>query len=226
MRLRHPLSLSLLLVTAAACAGTAPDRGEDDFVAVYLQRGEPVPEAERGALMDGHMANMRRLWERGVLLFAGPFEAHPDSDRRGLFWFDVADLDAARALADADPAVRAGALVYTAVPVRSSARVRTLLALERAAEAMRAAAGGGDAGMRKYVLVEAPRDQRAALLALGDRLLLVAALGGPREGELLAILDAEDLAAGERLRAEVGGTQWSAYEWWGSATILGLSGGG
>lgn len=66
------------------------------------------------ALQEAHMANIRKLGAEGKLLLAGPFT--DGGDLRGLFLFDVASLEEARALADSDPAVKAGRLVVELHP--------------------------------------------------------------------------------------------------------------
>ncbi len=66
------------------------------------------------ALQEAHMANIRRLGAEGKLLLAGPFT--DGGDLRGLFLFEAASLEEARALADSDPAVKAGRLVVELHP--------------------------------------------------------------------------------------------------------------
>ena len=55
------------------------------------------------------MANIRAMWEAKKLIIAGPFE--DDGEVRGVFLFQVASVEEARALAASDPAVKAGRLV-------------------------------------------------------------------------------------------------------------------
>ncbi len=54
------------------------------------------------------MANIRKMAEAGKLLVAGPFT--DDGDLRGLFVFRTATLEEAKAMAEQDPAVKAGRL--------------------------------------------------------------------------------------------------------------------
>src|SRR5262245_8038444 len=63
---------------------------------------------ERRAIQEGHLANIQRLAEEGKLLLAGPFT--DGGELRGLFVFQVASLEEAKALCDTDPAVKAGRL--------------------------------------------------------------------------------------------------------------------
>jgi uncharacterized protein YciI len=79
---------------------------------VFLRKGPgwtagQTPEHQ--ALQEAHMANIRALWQAGKLVIAGPMGE--DGDLRGIFVFDVATLDEAKALAASDPAVKAGRLV-------------------------------------------------------------------------------------------------------------------
>lgn len=79
---------------------------------VFLKKGPAwtageTPETR--AIQEGHMANIRALWQAGKLVIAGPMG--DDGDLRGIFVFDVATLEDAKALAASDPAVKAGRLV-------------------------------------------------------------------------------------------------------------------
>jgi uncharacterized protein YciI len=65
---------------------------------------ESTPEV--AALHAAHLAHLTRLRESGALISAGPVE---ENERvRGLSLFYTPSLEAARALAAADPAVQAG----------------------------------------------------------------------------------------------------------------------
>ncbi len=54
------------------------------------------------------MANIQKMAESGKLLLAGPFA--DDGDLRGLFVFRTSTLEEAKAMAEQDPAVKAGRL--------------------------------------------------------------------------------------------------------------------
>jgi uncharacterized protein YciI len=60
------------------------------------------------------MANIRAMWEAKKLIVAGPFG--DDGDLRGVFLFQVASLEEAKALAATDPAVKAGRLAVEIHP--------------------------------------------------------------------------------------------------------------
>jgi uncharacterized protein YciI len=81
------------------------------YYVALLYRGpnwsaEETPERQR--IMQGHLANIGRLAEEGKLILAGPFR--DGSDLSGMFVFQVASLEEAKALCDTDPAVQAGRL--------------------------------------------------------------------------------------------------------------------
>ena len=77
----------------------------------FLKRGpkwtaEKTPETEK--LQAAHMANINAMAQTGKLVIAGPFEKA--GEYAGVFIFKVPTLDEARALAESDPAVKAGRL--------------------------------------------------------------------------------------------------------------------
>ena len=69
----------------------------------------PAATPELEALQAAHLAHLTRLRESGALIAAGPVE--PNEEVRGLSLFYTPTLEAARALAAADPAVQAGHFV-------------------------------------------------------------------------------------------------------------------
>lgn len=91
-----------------------PNRGQDSATAADLQRA--------------HLANIRRLAGEGKLLLAGPFL--DDGPLAGIFVFDVATVDEARALTESDPAVQAGRLTMELHPWYGSAALRDLAAID------------------------------------------------------------------------------------------------
>jgi uncharacterized protein len=107
------LALAVALVTFPARAAEPPPGAVEmtTYYVGFLYRGPQwtpgsTPESEK--IQEGHMANIRRLAAEGKLLLAGPFT--DDGDLRGMFVFTVASLEEARALAETDPAVKAGRL--------------------------------------------------------------------------------------------------------------------
>ena len=83
------------------------------YTLVILRKGPRwAPRSpEVKALLEGHMANIRRLGAAGKLLIAGPTdggEGAPDDTPVGIFIFDTASIQEATELAATDPTVAAG----------------------------------------------------------------------------------------------------------------------
>ena len=81
------------------------------YVFVILLRGESAfdyTEAQLDSLQKGHMENMDKLAEEGILLIAGPFGE--GGDHRGILVMDCASIEEAKSYVDNDPAVQAGRL--------------------------------------------------------------------------------------------------------------------
>jgi uncharacterized protein YciI len=79
---------------------------------VLLRRPDDAPElpqTELEALQEAHLAHLAELGRQGVLAAAGPFADQEDESWRG-FCLYRAGLEETRALAEADPSVRAGRL--------------------------------------------------------------------------------------------------------------------
>ena len=74
-----------------------------------------LTEEEAKVLQDAHMAHLAKLHDEGVLLAAGPLRGLPDQDVRGLEIYRGSP-DEVRAVADQDPAVRAGRFVHRFLP--------------------------------------------------------------------------------------------------------------
>ena len=84
----------------------------DRYSLVILRRGPRAAEfsdEELDRLQEEHLAHLRSLRERGAILAGGPFDDQDDDSFRGMSLYGV-PLEEARALAEADPAVRAGRL--------------------------------------------------------------------------------------------------------------------
>ena len=83
----------------------------------FLRRGpkwtaEKTPETDK--LQADHMANINAMAKTGKLVIAGPFENA--GNYAGVFVFKVDSLGEAKALAEGDPAVKAGRLVVDVHP--------------------------------------------------------------------------------------------------------------
>jgi uncharacterized protein YciI len=124
MRYVLRLLLAALIMTGLAGASLAAEEGKPaptitmkTYYLGLIKKGPswtPDETPEVRALQEGHMANIRRLGAEGKLLLAGPFL--DGGDLRGLFLFEVATLEEAKALCETDPAVKAGRLVVEVHP--------------------------------------------------------------------------------------------------------------
>jgi uncharacterized protein len=107
------LILFSLLFASAASAAPEPDEFEmTTYQVAFLKKGPAWTAAdtpERQEIQKGHMAHIQKMGESGKLIIAGPFS--DGGDLRGMFIFRTDTLEEAKALAEQDPAVKAGRLV-------------------------------------------------------------------------------------------------------------------
>jgi len=106
------LALLLPLTAAAAEPAKAPFEFER-FQLVVLMRAptwKQLPDAEGEALQASHIAHLTRMGEAGKAMVCGPFGDQRDPTWRGACLYRVGTPDEARALAEEDPAVKAGQL--------------------------------------------------------------------------------------------------------------------
>jgi len=97
---------------ALAATYKADEYGMKTYVMAFLKSGtetEKYSAEERAEIQKGHMANIQRLSASGKLILAGPFI--DGKEFRGIFIFDVSELEEARELTATDPAIQAGVLV-------------------------------------------------------------------------------------------------------------------
>ena len=83
----------------------------------FLKRGPkwtPESTPETKALQEAHMAHIQSMAASGKLVIAGPFTNAPPY--AGVFVFKVGTLEEAKALAEADPTVKAGRLAIEVHP--------------------------------------------------------------------------------------------------------------
>jgi uncharacterized protein len=140
----RPLLL-LLLAGAPACAQTRADAAAASapspaqarpftmraYQVVILHRGpawSPAQTPETAALFAGHMAHLQRQTAAGKLVLAGPFtvaaEGAPADAAAGLCVYAVETAEEARALAEQDPAVKAGRFTLEVLPWYGPAGLR------------------------------------------------------------------------------------------------------
>lgn len=115
-----PYDSSLAVRLGADAYGMKP------YVMAFLKSGpnrSQNPE-EAAQLQKAHLENITRLAEAGKLVLAGPFL--DNSDVRGIYIFNVATVEEARALTETDPAIQAGRLVMELHPWYGSAALPLL----------------------------------------------------------------------------------------------------
>jgi uncharacterized protein YciI len=96
----------LLVLTAGAEDSTA-----NQYFFVLLRRPANPPQLSKEAgeqLQNEHMSNIRKMYNEGKLVMAGPFV--DDTELRGIFVLRAASEQQAQDWADQDPAVKAGRL--------------------------------------------------------------------------------------------------------------------
>ncbi len=94
-----------------------PQFDHEQYQFGLLSRGpkwtpESTPETQK--IQEGHMANINKMAKAGKLFAAGPML--DNGDLRGIFIFRAASIEEARALADEDPAIKAGRLKLEILP--------------------------------------------------------------------------------------------------------------
>ena len=100
----------------------ADDYGMKQYVFCILKTGSNTTATteERNNYFKGHMENILRLAKEGKLAVAGPFMKN-DKNYRGIFVFNVATVEEAKALVESDPAVVAKIFEYELTPWYCSA---------------------------------------------------------------------------------------------------------
>lgn len=101
----------------------ADEYGMKMYVMAFLKRGpnRDRDSAEAYNLQRAHLDNINQLVKEGKMVLAGPFGG--DGELRGIFIFNVATVEEAKALTETDPAIKAGSLVMDLVPWYGSAAV-------------------------------------------------------------------------------------------------------
>jgi len=114
--------VALAFGVGALGAGAAPDGGTGDmppnmerYSLVLLKRPlNPAPVADLDGLQQAHLAHLSAMHKAGKLVVAGPFGDQPDPRLRGMCLYRTS-LAEAKALAEQDPAVKAGRLEVEAL---------------------------------------------------------------------------------------------------------------
>ena len=228
--------LILLAIVAALTGPTAawvqkvpvPPPGMEVYYLGLLNRGPAwtrgeTPESKR--IQEGHMANINRMADLGALVAAGPIEG--DHDLRGIFIFRVKTADEARALAAADPAIKAGRLTLDLHPWWGPAGIGAGFAAEKKADpAMNVKMLTYQLGLLKAVPGAPPGTpdaQRAHLQHIADMQAAgkLAAVGPTPDGGVLRgiFVFKTDAAEARRLASEdphvrSGRSVVDLYSWW------------
>ena len=114
-----PLLAAFLLAAPALAGEPAPAKmpemppNMESFQLVLLVRGSKwTPEVTPATqeLQKQHIAHLTRMGEEGRIVVAGPFSDQRDVTMRGACLYRVGSAEEARALAEQDPAVKAGRL--------------------------------------------------------------------------------------------------------------------
>lgn len=229
--------IALLATVLSLCAcGSAPgpDLAADDadYVFVFLKAG-PVREVAPGdlqSLMQGHMANTRRLAAQGDLILAGPF-APPrgDPDDRGFAVFDTADVARAEELTRTDPAVQDDVFRFEAYPWRAPAALRSVNRLDRELRAELSPDAGPDATIRPYVLVtcaDADAAERAlAPVRSAGKVPFFGRFGGALDGHALFAVVARDPREARAVLESAGpdAPEWTFHPCFGARALLELA---
>lgn len=139
MKTLFSLLLSVMFISANAqeTAKTNPDYdaalakklGADDYgmhkyIMAFLKTGptQITDKTQLAAIQKGHLKNIMRLADEGKLVVAGPFM--DDQPVEGIFIFNVATIEEAKALTETDPAIKAGVLTMELRPFYCSAALQ------------------------------------------------------------------------------------------------------
>jgi uncharacterized protein YciI len=237
------VSTSLGLFGCAAESSTAAASDEqqassDAYAFVFLLAGPregQLSAEELQAARNGHFGNIARLAEEGVLLLAGPlFDPRSDLAHRGIFLFDVDDLDDAWAIAETDPGVQLGAFALDVFPFRSSADFRSVWEIERAAKAAKALdPNAPQPKARAYMLATADAGTALPVIEHLERegaAYFHGFFGGELKGTTIVALDAttKDIALTvlDDARQATGiDVEWTLHGWYSTESLTALTDG-
>lgn len=98
--------------------------GMKKYVVAFLKAGPNTDQDSitRASLQSAHLKNIQRMANEGKLVIAGPFL--DDTELKGIYVFNVASVEEARALTESDPAIKAGRLVMELHPWYGSAALQ------------------------------------------------------------------------------------------------------
>ncbi len=104
----------------------ADDYGMKKYVMAFLKKGpnRDLDSAESASLQIAHLNNIRKMAEQGKLVLAGPFFG--EGDMRGIYIFNVENMEEAEELTRTDPAIQAGSLIMDLKEWYGSAALQAL----------------------------------------------------------------------------------------------------
>jgi len=114
------LSVVALLLALAPVPATGqahkPPSGMDTYLFGIVRTGHvaPAPAAEAKTLQEGHLRNMERMADEGLLVGAGPLR--DAGDYRGIFIFKADRREDVEKRVQDDPLIRSGRLVLELLP--------------------------------------------------------------------------------------------------------------
>lgn len=117
--------LTARLLSLAICSLLAGAQTTEPYYIVFLRPAadrKPISQADSERIQSAHMANIRAMAERGVLVAAGPFGDTPTTIS-GIFVMKAASLDEARRIAGEDPTVIEHRNTVDVVAWRGPARI-------------------------------------------------------------------------------------------------------
>ncbi|HMI01964.1 MAG TPA: YciI family protein [Pedobacter sp.] len=106
----------------------ADDYGMKKYVLVILKSGAltGLPKSAQDSVFKGHMANINKLAAEGKLIVAGPLGKN-DKNYRGIFIFDVDNVEAAKLLVATDPVIKSQIMDAEYYPWYGSAALKETL---------------------------------------------------------------------------------------------------
>ncbi|MGC1240834.1 MAG: YciI family protein [Chryseosolibacter sp.] len=178
---------TLLLITLLAFPVMHVLAQEKSYTIVFLNKkteSEKLDEKTTKKLMDGHMANIRRLAEEGKLLAAGPFDGGG-----GLFIFNTTSAEEAESWVNTDPAVQANRWDVEILPY--TPRIGSVCPVSEPIEMVSYTFVRFDAVVDKFTAGTYPniiRQHEAFMKEIADPAQIVTeAIFGPNEGGILIV---------------------------------------
>lgn len=120
--------------SALAYSLGADEYGMHSYVMAFLKAGpnRNQDSAAADSIMAGHLDNIMRMADEGKLVVAGPFM--DDTELKGIYIFNVATIEEAKALTETDPAIQSGRLIMELHPWYGSAALQVLNNLHQRVE--------------------------------------------------------------------------------------------